>query len=114
MATVGNPLMDLGTSLAYWAEENDPQILKLFNLSHLPGNLSREEIMEYYFSNRKGARQEMVFYYVFGLVKVAVIAQQIFKRYSQGFSTDPRFAQLIHVVEAAGKKAIQALQTDKI
>ena len=114
MATVGNPLMDLGTTLAYWAEEKDPEILKLFNLSHLPGNLSREEIMAYYFSKGKGSKQEMVFYYVFGLVKVAVIAQQIFKRYSQGFSTDPRFAQLIHVVDAAGKKAIQTLQTDKI
>jgi len=114
MATVGNPLMDLGTSLAYWAEENDPQILKLFNLSHLPGNLSREELMAYYFSKGKGSKQEMVFYYVFGLVKVAVIAQQIFKRYSQGFSTDSRFGQLIHVVDAAGKKAIQTLQTDKI
>jgi len=114
MATVGNPLMDLGTSLAYWAEENDPEILKLFNLSHLPGNLSREELMESYFSKGKGSKQEMIFYYVFGLVKVAVIAQQIFKRYSQGFSTDSRFAQLIHVVEAAGKKAIQTIQTDKI
>ena len=114
MATVGNPLMDLGTSLAYWAEEKDPEILKLFNLSHLPGNLSRQEIMEYYFSNGTGSKQEMVFYYVFGLVKVAVIAQQIFKRYSQGFSTDPRFEPLIHVVEAAGKKALKTLQTDKI
>lgn len=114
MATIGNPLMDLGTSLAYWAEENDPQILKLFNLSHLPGNLTRQEIMVYYFSKGTGSKQKMVFYYVFGLVKVAVIAQQIFKRYSQGFSTDSRFAQLIHVVDAAGKKAIQTLQTDKI
>ena len=114
MATVGNPLMDLGTSLAYWAEEKDPEILKLFNLSHLPGNLSRQEIMEYYFSHGKDSKQEMVFYYVFGLVKVAVIAQQIFKRYSQGFSSDPRFEPLIHVVEAAGKKAIKTLQTDKI
>jgi hypothetical protein len=56
----------------------------------------------------------MLYYYVFGLVKVATIAQQIYKRYSQGFANDPRFAQLIHVVEAAGKKAVQALQTDKI
>lgn len=114
MATVGNPLMDLGTCLAYWAEDKDPQILKLFNLSHLPGNLTREELLTYYFSKGKGSKQDIVYYYVFGLVKVAVIAQQIFKRYSQGFSADPRFAQLIHVVEAAGKKAIQTLQTDKI
>jgi aminoglycoside phosphotransferase (APT) family kinase protein len=114
MATVGNPLMDLGTTLAYWAEEKDPEILKLFNLSHLPGNLSREELIANYFSKGIGSKQEMIFYYVFGLVKVAVIAQQIFKRFSQGYSTDPRFAQLIQVVEAAGKKAIQTLQTEKI
>ena len=114
MATIGNPLMDLGTSLAYWAEEKDPEILKLFNLSHLPGNLNREELMDYYFSKVAGSKEEMIFYYVFGLVKVAVIAQQIFKRYSQGHSSDARFAQLIHVVEAAGKKAIQTLQKNQL
>lgn len=114
MATIGNPLMDLGTTLAYWAEEDDPMILKLFNLSHLPGNLSRVELLDLYFSTSKVGRSEMLYYYVFGLFKVATIAQQIYKRYSQGFANDPRFAQLIHVVEAAGKKAVQALQTDKI
>ena len=114
MATIGNPLMDLGTTLAYWAEEEDPSILKLFNLSHLPGNLRRAELVDLYFSNSKNSRSEMLYYYVFGLFKVATIAQQIYKRYSQGFANDPRFAQLIHVVEAAGKKAVQALQTDKI
>jgi len=113
MATIGNPLMDLGTTLAYWAEESDPEILKLFNLSHLPGNLTREELMDYYFSKAAGSKEEMIFYYVFGLFKVAVIAQQIFKRYSLGHSTDARFAQLIYVVEAAGKKAIQTLQTNQ-
>jgi aminoglycoside phosphotransferase (APT) family kinase protein len=113
MATIGNPLMDLGTTLAYWAEESDPEILKLFNLSHLPGNLTREELMDYYFTKAAGSKEEMIFYYVFGLFKVAVIAQQIFKRYSLGHSTDARFAQLIYVVEAAGKKAIQTLQTNQ-
>jgi aminoglycoside phosphotransferase (APT) family kinase protein len=113
MATIGNPLMDLGTTLAYWAEESDPKILKLFNLSHLPGNLTRQELMDHYFTKAAGSKEEMIFYYVFGLFKVAVIAQQIFKRYSQGHSTDSRFAQLIYVVEAAGKKAIQTLQTNQ-
>jgi len=114
MATIGNPLMDLGTTLAYWAEENDPAILKLFNLSHLPGNLQRAELLDLYFSKSEANRSEMLYYYVFGLFKVATIAQQIYKRYSQGYTNDSRFAQLIHVVEAAGKKALQALQTDKI
>lgn len=114
MATVGNPLMDLGTSLAYWAQADDPQILKLFNLSHLPGNFTRKQVIDYY-AEKTGLRMDHItFYYVFGLFKVAVIAQQIFKRYSVGFANDPRFAALIHVVEAAGKMAKRSISTQKI
>jgi aminoglycoside phosphotransferase (APT) family kinase protein len=114
MATVGNPLMDLGTSLAYWAEEDDPQILKLFNLSHLAGNFTRKQAIDYYSKKTGLPMDQMIFYYSFGLFKVAVIAQQIFKRYSMGFANDPRFAGLIHVVEAAGKKAQHSINTQKI
>jgi aminoglycoside phosphotransferase (APT) family kinase protein len=113
MATVGDPLMDLGTTLAYWAEAQDEDILKMFNLSYVPGNFTRLELIAYYGAKTGRDMSEMNFYYVFGLFKVAVIAQQIFKRYSQGHSTDARFAQLIYVVEAAGKKAIQSLQTNQ-
>lgn len=114
MATVGNPLMDLGTTLAYWAQDNDPQILKMFNLSHLPGNFTRQEVINYYHKKTGLSMDQMTFYYAFGLFKVAVIAQQIFKRYSQGFAQDPRFAALIHVVEAAGKMAQNSIHTQKI
>lgn len=114
MSTIGNPLMDLGTSLAYWAQADDPQILKMFNLSHLPGNFTRNDVIEYYASKTGHSLDDIVFYYVFGLFKVAVIAQQIFKRYSQGFASDPRFSALIHVVEAAGKMAQNSIQTQKI
>ncbi len=114
MATVGNPLMDLGTSLAYWAQADDPEILKMFNLSHLSGNLTRQQAIDYYSEQTDLSMEEIIFYYAFGLFKVAVIAQQIFKRYSQGFANDPRFASLIHVVEAAGKKAQQSISTQKI
>ena len=114
MATVGNPLMDLGTSLAYWAQADDPQILKMFNLSHLPGNFTRQQVIDYYSKKTGLAMNHMIFYYAFGLFKVAVIAQQIFKRYSLGFANDPRFAALIHVVEAAGKMAQHSISTQKI
>lgn len=114
MATVGDPLMDLGTSLAYWAQADDPDILKMFNLTHLPGNLTRAEVIEYYDIRTPFDLSNILFYYVFGLFKVAVIAQQIYKRYSLGFANDPRFAALIHVVEAAGKKAEKAVLTEKI
>lgn len=114
MATVGHPLMDLGSSLAYWCEEDDNDLLKMFNLSHAPGNMSRSEVIHYYDKNSPLNLNDMVYYYAFGLFKVGVIAQQIYKRYCMGFADDPRFAGLIHVVEACGKKALESIKTQNI
>jgi aminoglycoside phosphotransferase (APT) family kinase protein len=114
MATVGDPLMDLGTTLAYWAEAEDEDILKMFNLSYVPGNFTRREVIDYYASKTGRNVNEMVFYYVFGLCKVATIAQQIYQRYSLGYSKDPRFSVLHQVVEAAGRKAMASIQTGNI
>jgi len=114
MATVGDPLMDLGTSLAYWAEEGDPAIMKEFNLTHPIGNFSRAEVISYYASKSKLNLDNILFYYVFGLFKVGVIAQQIFHRYKQGFASDPRFAGLIHVVKGCGTTAKNSIKTNKI
>ncbi|MDN5213555.1 phosphotransferase family protein [Fulvivirgaceae bacterium BMA12] len=110
MATVGDPLMDLGTTLAYWAEANDDDLLKPFNLTWIPGNLTRDSVVETYFQQRNMAATNVLFYYVFGCFKVAVIVQQIYARYKKGFTDDPRFKHLIHVVKALltnGEKAIQ-------
>jgi aminoglycoside phosphotransferase (APT) family kinase protein len=114
MATVGDPLMDLGTTLAYWAEAGDEDILKMFNLSYVPGNFTRREVIDYYASKTGRDMSNMVFYYVFGLCKVATIAQQIYQRFSLGYSKDPRFSVLNQVVEAAGRKAIASIQTGNI
>ena len=114
MATVGDPLMDLGTTLAYWAEEEDEDILKMFNLSYVPGNFTRSELIDYYGAKTGSDMSEMNFYYVFGLCKVATIAQQIYQRFSLGYSKDPRFSVLNQVVEAAGRKATKCIQTGQI
>jgi aminoglycoside phosphotransferase (APT) family kinase protein len=114
MATVGDPLMDLGTTLAYWAEEGDPDILKMFNLSYVNGNFSRAELIEYYASKSSLDLSNILFYYIFGLCKVAVIAQQIYKRYTLGFSNDQRFSVLNQVVKAAGIKAMESIKSNKI
>ena len=114
MATIGDPLMDLGTTLAYWAEEGDPDILKMFNLSYVEGNFTRAELVEYYASKSSLDLSNILFYYVFGLCKVAVIAQQIYKRYALGFSTDVRFSILNQVVKAAGIKAMKSIKLNKI
>lgn len=114
MATVGDPLMDLGTSLAYWAEKDDLEILKMFNITHENGNMTRAEVINYYGSNSNLDMSKMLFYYVFGIFKVGVIAQQIYQRHKQGFASDLRFAGLIHVVKACGMTANQSIETGKI
>jgi aminoglycoside phosphotransferase (APT) family kinase protein len=114
MATVGDPLMDLGTSLAYWAEAKDSDTLKMFNLTYPEGNFTRSEVVAYYASKSPLNLDQMSFYYAFGLFKVGVIAQQIYKRYTLGFAQDPRFAALIHAVKACGERALNSIQTNKI
>ncbi|WP_020527909.1 phosphotransferase family protein [Flexithrix dorotheae] len=114
MATVGDPLMDLGTSLAYWSEPNDPDFLKPFNLTWLPGNLNRQEVVDYYSSLTRSDCSNINFYYVFGSFKVGVIAQQIFARYQKGLTKDSRFAGLIHLVKACAKNGVKSLEQGRI
>lgn len=114
MATVGDPLMDLGTTLAYWAEASDSDALKPFNLTWMPGNFTRNEVVKYYEQQSVMSIDNIVFYYVFGAFKVAVICQQIYFRFKQGLTKDPRFAALIHVINACGDNARRAIETNTI
>ena len=114
MATVGSPLMDLGTTLAYWAEASDSPALRPFNLTWLPGNLDREEVVQQYSAIKKIEVPDMLFYYVFGSFKIAVIVQQIYARYKKGFTADERFAGLIHVVRACAENAGKAIKFKRI
>ena len=114
MATVGDPLMDLGTTLAYWVEKNEHPALQQFNLTWMEGNLTRQEVIEKYAELSGVNLEEVLFYYVFGCFKLAVIAQQIYARYKKGFTKDQRFAGLIHVVKACGKNAENAIKFNRI
>lgn len=109
MATIGDPLMDLGTTLAYWIETGDAPVLQMLGLTSLPGNLTRREVVDRYALRSGRDVGDVLFYYVFGLFKVGVIGQQIYYRYRQGFTQDPRFAALIHLITACGQQAVQAI-----
>lgn len=97
MATVGDPLMDLGASLAYWVQADDDPIFQMFRRqpSSLPGMPTREEVVAHYL-HRTGLALPPAgwrFYEVYGLFRLAVIAQQIWYRYRAGQTTNPAFAQ---------------------
>jgi aminoglycoside phosphotransferase (APT) family kinase protein len=114
MATIGDPLMDLGTTLGYWIEADDPPEMHMFGLTALSGNLNREQLVERYAQKNVRDIPHVVFYYVYGLFKIAVIVQQIYHRYKQGLTHDKRFALLIHIVRACGKMAALAIAKKRI
>ena len=116
MATVGDPLMDLGTTLGYWVDPEDPPELRQLALSPtlLPGNPTRAELVERYAAASGREVGDPVFYYVYGLFKIAVIVQQIYSRYRQGHTRDPRFARLIEGVRVCSRMALQAATLGRI
>jgi aminoglycoside phosphotransferase (APT) family kinase protein len=111
MATVGDPLMDLGTSLAYWIEPDDPDVLQHldFGPTTLPGNYTRRELVDRYAELSGRDCSDILFYYVYGLYKVAVVGQQLYHRFQQGEADDPRFAALIQAVRALAVTAREAI-----
>jgi len=93
MATLGDPLMDLGNALAYWVEADDDFFIRSLRRqpTHLPGMLTRAEVVEHY-ARKTGRRTDnWAFYEAFGLFRLAAIAQQIYYRYQQGQTRNPAF-----------------------
>lgn len=93
MATVGDPLMDLGSALAYWVQAEDDRFMQALRRqpTHLPGMLTRAQVLERY--ARASAREvaDFTFYEVFGLFRLAVIIQQIYRRYHLRQTRNPAF-----------------------
>ena len=96
MCTVGDPLTDLGTALAYWTNSQDPDEFQEIRAvpTTSPGTLTRSQLIERYAATTGRDTSEMVFYLAFARFKVAVIIQQIYYRYAQGLTQDARFAAL--------------------
>lgn len=115
MATLGEPLMDLGTTLGYWMSPEDAELLDMpFNPRVLMENISRRELVEMYAEKSGADVSGILFYYVFGTFKIAAIAQQIYFRFAKGFTRDPRFASFNFFVGALGKIALRAIERGNI
>ncbi|MEZ4900714.1 MAG: phosphotransferase family protein [Spirosomataceae bacterium] len=114
MTTVGDPLMDVGTALSYWAEAGDGAFEKSFNLTWLPGNLSRQAFADRYAMQSGRDLSNILYYYVFGLFKNTVVIQQIYARWKNGFSKDERFAGLMMGVRSLSNVAMKAIERGRI
>jgi len=113
MATLGDPLMDLGCSLAYWVQSDDPPGLQQIRMlpTHLPGMMTRRELLARYAEKSGIPTGDFHFYYVFGMFRLAVIAQQIYYRYANGQTTNKRFAQFGQIVTVLCRNAERVIQS---
>ncbi len=116
MATIGDPLMDFGTTLGYWVDADDTEEWQRygFGLTMLPGSFTRSQVVEYYAKLTGHDLANAVFYYSYGLLKIAVIVQQIYFRYRKGLTKDTRFADLRGLVRACGEQAQHAIEKKRI
>lgn len=116
MSTIGDPLSDLGTALAYWVDAEDPEELQGIRScpSNYPGSLTRAQLAERYARITGRDVSSMAFYLAFARFKVAVIYQQIYYRYQQGLTQDPRFAALPEKVRALVRASLQTIESGSI
>lgn len=116
MATVGDPLLDLGNSMAYWVEKTDPPEMDIVRLmpTNLDGALTRQQMVARYLEKSGIAMKSFDFYYCFGLFRLAVIAQQIYYRFYHGQTTDERFRHLILGVKVLENAALRVLRETRL
>ncbi|MCD6390086.1 MAG: phosphotransferase family protein [Desulfobulbaceae bacterium] len=116
MTTYGDPLLDLGNSLAYWVEENDPKEMQMIRTmpTNMPGALTRREILDHYAERTGRNTRQFDFYYTFGLFRLTVIAQQIYYRYYHKITDNKRFASLIFVVKALENAALKVIESSTL
>ncbi len=112
MATVGDPMMDLGNTLAYWVQADDDFMAKSTRRqpTNAEGMLTRKEVVAYYCGKMGFEPKQFTFYEVYGLFRLAVIAQQIYYRYYHKQTNNKEFKNwwiLVHYLNWRCRKAIK-------
>ncbi|MGV3487977.1 MAG: phosphotransferase family protein [Tuberibacillus sp.] len=111
MTTVGDPLADLGAAMSYWIQADDPELLKR-GLGAEPvtvtkGFYTRSEFIDRYAAKSGRDVSRMNFYLTFAYFKLAVICQQIYYRWKNGQTQDPRFAHFNFFVKNLIENALR-------
>jgi aminoglycoside phosphotransferase (APT) family kinase protein len=116
MCTIGDPLSDLGTALAYWVDAEDPEDLQKIRWgpTSLPGNMTRAQLLQRYAQATGHDVSGMDFYLTFARFKIAVIIQQIYYRYHVGLTKDDRFASMPGIVALLLRASLLCAQTGAI
>jgi len=104
MATIGDPLVDLGTMLAYWGAPGPAAAVAADSLM-VGEAMAIDEVAERYAAATGFDVSNADWYRALGLFRVAVIVQQIYIRYLRGQTSDERFAVLGALVPTLAEAA---------
>jgi aminoglycoside phosphotransferase (APT) family kinase protein len=110
MATIGDPLADLGWMLSFWREPGDPEDIVLgehTEVTRLPGFSSRQELMDRYQERTGRSMTDVVWYTVLAVWKLAILLEGSYARHLAGVTDDPFFDELKEGVPALGRRALE-------
>jgi aminoglycoside phosphotransferase (APT) family kinase protein len=108
MATIGDPLVDLGTMLAYWGAPGPAAAVAAGSVM-VGEAIPTAEVAARYADATGFDVSGVDWYRALGLFRVAVIVQQIYIRYLRGQTADERFAVLGDMVEPLAEGALELL-----
>ena len=116
MATIGDPLMDLGGSLAYWVQADDVPMFQSLRRqpTQAQGMLTRAEVIDYYARNSDFDVDHFDFFEVFGVFRLMVIVQQIYRRFALGQTTNPQFAGFGEAARFMGMRCRQLILKSRL
>lgn len=107
LSTIGDPLTDVASMIAYWEEEGDPYT-GLTSVTKQIGFASRKEMLEMYAQQSGRDVEQFNFYLTFAFYKIAGILQQIYYRWKIGEVKDDRFVKLGEGVKNLMQQAMRA------
>ncbi|WP_286138337.1 phosphotransferase family protein [Bacillus sp. AFS055030] len=101
LAAIADPLFDLGTTLGYWIQHDDPELIKLGipSITAHSSFISRREFVERYAKKTKRDVSNIHFYLTFSYFRIAIAMQQMYYRWKIGATKDERFATFNHTVK---------------
>ena len=109
MATIGDPLADVGYLLSFWREPGDPEpgfTSDSWRVMEQPGFPSRTEIAEYYAERTGRSIGDMAFYVALAIWKLAILLEGSYQRHRSGTTDDPFFEQLEYGVPELARRAL--------
>jgi aminoglycoside phosphotransferase (APT) family kinase protein len=108
MATIGDPLADLGYTLIYWTEAGEQSAggVEATAVTARPGFFTRAELIEAYAKASGRDLSSVDFYQVLALTKLAVISEGIYKRFTLGKTVGADFEGLKRMTEPLARRAL--------